>query len=80
MISLTKLTADVSMLSLLKRSITTNNFNKIGFIGTGNMAQAIISGLISKHKFLPQQIYVTDKDKEYVEHLKRNIPLFMVSK
>lgn len=77
MISLTKLTADVSMLSLLKRSITTNNFNKIGFIGTGNMAQAIISGLISKHKFLPQQIYVTDKDKEYVEHLKRNVPLFM---
>lgn len=79
MISLSKLIPSITMISLFKRSMSTSNYSKIGFIGTGNMAQAIVSGLISRKKFLPEQIYVTDSDKEYVEHLKKNVPLFMVS-
>jgi pyrroline-5-carboxylate reductase len=51
-------------------------YNKIGFIGTGNMARAIIAGLISKDKYKPEEIYVTDSDLEYVEYLKNEVPLF----
>ena len=40
---------------------------KIGFIGFGNMAQAIISGLISSGNFLPDEIGVYDTDKEKIK-------------
>ncbi len=53
-------------------------YNKIGFIGTGNMAQAIIQGLINQKKFTPEQIYASDNDWEYIEFLQKNSPLFMV--
>lgn len=55
-------------------------YNKIGFIGTGNMARAIIAGLISKEKYKPEEIYVTDSDLEYVEYLKNEVPLFKENK
>jgi len=37
---------------------------KIGFIGCGNMAQAIISGLISNKMFMPEEIIASDKNVE----------------
>lgn len=52
------------------------HYDSIGFIGTGNMARAIIQGLITKKKFLPEQIYVTDKNTEYLEYLKTDEPFF----
>lgn len=42
------------------------------------MAKAIIQGLITKEKFLPNQIFVTDADQKYLEHLKANVPFFQV--
>ena len=58
----------------------TNGYHKIGFIGTGNMAQAIIQGLINQKKFTPEQIYASDNDLEYFDFLKKNSPLFLVKK
>ena len=40
---------------------------KIGFIGAGNMATAIVSGLIREKTKLPQNINVFDKDEEKLE-------------
>ena len=34
---------------------------KIGFIGCGNMAQAIISGLVNNKMFVPDEIIASDK-------------------
>lgn len=83
--SFIKLNASIPMLSLLKRSISitsrsmhTDKYQKIGFIGTGNMARAIIQGLVTKKQFLPEQIYATDKNIEYLQHLKTNEPFFQV--
>jgi len=53
-------------------------YKKIGFIGTGNMTRAIIAGLISKDKFKPEEIFITDSDREYIEHLKTYVPVFKV--
>lgn len=91
MMSLRKITAK-SFLNLLsnysQRSISTTpilqsfvkneKYSKIGFIGTGNMACAIIAGLINKQKYKADEIYVTDNDREYVEYLKHYKPLFKV--
>lgn len=40
---------------------------KIGFIGFGNMAQAIITGLISSGNFMPQEIGVFDTDANKIK-------------
>ncbi len=53
--------------------------NRIGFVGTGKIAQAIISGLIKKNIFKPEQIYVSDANKEYLKHLKEKSSLFQVN-
>ena len=36
---------------------------KIGFIGCGNMARAIISGLIASKTFAPEEIIASDKSE-----------------
>jgi hypothetical protein len=63
-------------------SITCSRFssNRIGFVGTGKIAQAIITGLIKKNIFKPEQIYVSDANTEYLKHLKEKSPLFQVFK
>jgi len=52
-------------------------YNKIGFLGTGNMAQAIIQGLVNQKKYKPDQIYGVDNNQEYVEFIKQNGPTYM---
>jgi pyrroline-5-carboxylate reductase len=51
---------------------------KMGFIGTGKIAQAIILGLIKKDKLQPEQIYVSDSNNNYLEYLKDKCPTFKV--
>ncbi len=40
---------------------------KVGFIGAGNMASAIINGIINKELYSPSSIYVFDIDKVKVD-------------
>lgn len=42
---------------------------KLGFIGAGNMANAIIGGVVSKKKFLGENIFVSNRSKEKLEKL-----------
>jgi pyrroline-5-carboxylate reductase len=46
-----------------------NNGKKLGFIGAGNMATAIIEGILKSNKFLPSEIFVSHpsavKSKKY---------------
>lgn len=42
----------------------------IGFIGTGNMGEALIDGLIESHKVTATQILATDSSKERTEYIK----------
>ena len=42
---------------------------KIGFIGAGNMAQAIIHGMLKSGKYLPEQINLYDVDQKKCEKL-----------
>ena len=44
--------------------------NKIGFIGAGNMAEALINGLISSKLFKSEQILITDIVKKRVDYIK----------
>jgi len=44
---------------------------KIGFIGCGNMASAIINGMIKSGKFAPESIIVSDIAKAACDNLKR---------
>jgi len=43
--------------------------NKIGFIGAGNMAEAIISGIIDAGLYKPKNIYVSDLRTEHLNGL-----------
>jgi len=54
------------------------NFDKLGFIGTGKIAQAIIIGLIKQNKILPHQIFVSDTNLDGLDHLRQRNPLFKV--
>lgn len=47
-----------------------NNMNKIGFIGGGKMASAIIKGIINFDWCSPENIYVSDKNAETLNNLK----------
>ncbi len=40
------------------------NVNKIAFIGAGSMAEAIVSGIVSKQFIENKQVWVTNKDNE----------------
>ena len=42
--------------------------NKIGFIGAGNIAAAIINGAINSGYIMPEQIYIYDLDSQKVEN------------
>jgi pyrroline-5-carboxylate reductase len=44
---------------------------KIAFIGGGNMGEAIVSALISKHVTVPENIVVSDASEARREHLKQ---------
>ena len=44
--------------------------NIIGFIGAGNMAEAIINGIISKSVYEPDQIYISERREEQLNILK----------
>ena len=43
---------------------------KIGFIGAGNMAQAIIKGIINAEVYLPKDILISDINKDCLDKLK----------
>lgn len=42
---------------------------KIGFIGSGNMAEAIISGMVSSNNFLGKDINISSRNKETLEYM-----------
>src|SRR5574341_2007499 len=44
---------------------------KIAFLGGGNMAEALIKGLIAAGTAKPEQILVTDMSADRLEHLKK---------
>ncbi len=72
----------ISVMFGLRRAMSISHpdnelFNKIGFLGTGNMAQAIIQGLVNQKKFKEEKIYCIDNNQEYVEFIKQNGPAFM---
>ena len=48
---------------------------KIGFIGGGNMASAIIGGIIEKEIYTPKQIVVSGKDAASLENLHKKYGL-----
>lgn len=51
---------------------------KLGFLGTGRIAQAIILGLIDQNKVKPEQIFVSDANLEYLKYLRERCPKFQV--
>lgn len=53
---------------------------RMGFLGTGKIAQAVILGLIKKEKLKPEQIYVSDSNQKYLNYLRNKNPLFKVIK
>jgi pyrroline-5-carboxylate reductase len=46
--------------------------NKIAFLGSGNMAEALIKGLIASGTAKPEQILAADVSTERLEHLKKS--------
>lgn len=47
---------------------------KLGFIGAGNMASAILSGILNSHLFPPEYIYVSNRHQEKLEiHGRRGV-------
>lgn len=44
----------------------------VGFIGGGNMANAIISGIVSSGLYKPNEIYVTDVNEEALKKYEKN--------
>jgi pyrroline-5-carboxylate reductase len=53
--------------------------NKIGFIGAGNMAEALINGLISSKLFKSEQILITDIVKKRVDYIKSTYKVSIAS-
>lgn len=46
---------------------------KIGFIGCGNMAKAIIAGLIKTNTFLPEEIIASDNSEKALSDAKKYV-------
>ena len=53
--------------------------NKIGFIGAGNMAEALINGLISSKLFKSDQILIADIVKKRVDYIKSTYKVSIAS-
>jgi len=53
--------------------------NKIGFIGAGNMAEALINGLISSKLFKSEQILIADIVKKRVDYIKSTYKVSIAS-
>lgn len=51
---------------------------KLGFLGTGRIAQAIILGLIDQNKVKAEQIFVSDANLDYLKYLRERCPKFRV--
>ena len=47
-------------------------YGKIGFIGGGNMGEAIIGALVRSRIFPPENIFVTDVSQPRLDHLRQN--------
>lgn len=52
---------------------------KIGFIGSGNMAEAIIKGIIDAHIYHPEDIIISDVRKERLNQLAEQYDIFYMS-
>jgi pyrroline-5-carboxylate reductase len=50
---------------------------KIAFLGGGNMAEALVKGLIAAGTVTPGQILVTDLSPDRLEHLRKTYGIFM---
>lgn len=44
--------------------------NKLGFLGGGRMAEALINGVLSSKRYRPDDIHVADPDRGRLDHLK----------
>ena len=44
---------------------------KVGFIGSGNMAHAIMKGIVDSRTVAPEHIYVFDIDRQKLESMKQ---------
>jgi NADH/NAD ratio-sensing transcriptional regulator Rex len=62
----------------MSSSLHSNGNIRMGFVGTGKIAQAIILGIIKNQKLKPEQIYVSDANQQYVTMLKEKHPFFQV--
>lgn len=51
---------------------------KLGIIGIGKIAQAIIFGLINKNKLKAHQIYASESNINHFNYLKNKHPFFQV--
>jgi pyrroline-5-carboxylate reductase len=56
------------------------NSKKIGFIGAGNMAEALISGLIASKQVQPEQISVSDIDLQRLKSICENFGVTSASR
>jgi len=50
---------------------------KIAFLGGGNMAEALVKGLIAAGTITPERILVTDLSPDRLEHLRKTYGIFM---
>ena len=50
---------------------------KIAFLGGGNMAEALVKGLIAAGTVTPERILVTDLSPDRLEHLRKTYGIFM---
>lgn len=53
--------------------------NRIGFIGTGKIAQSIIQAIVKKNLIKPENIYASDINKEYLSYLREKSDVFQVN-
>jgi pyrroline-5-carboxylate reductase len=58
--------------------VTATAINKLGFIGGGNMAEAIVRGLLDKKMMQGSQLIMTDKSPQRLKWLRETFPLTVV--
>ena len=54
------------------------NYNKIGFIGSGKMAGAIIKGLINTEFTTPNNLLATQATSEYIEERSKELGIKII--